>query len=88
MRGGPEQIIERRGACELAAEKVEFLGDARPLPRRDRLGADARGKIARDERHDREKEQGDDVFGIGDGECVERRKEEKIIGKNADETGE
>jgi hypothetical protein len=55
MRGGPEQIIERGGACELAAEKIEFLGDACPLPRRDRLGAHARGEIARDERHNREK---------------------------------
>src|ERR1700730_2028490 len=52
MRGSPEQIIERRGACELAAEKIEFLGDPRPLPRRDRLGADARGEVARDERHE------------------------------------
>ena len=87
MHRRPEQVVECCDAGELAAEKIEFLGDPRALSRRDRLGADPRGEIARDQRHDREKEQDDDVLGIGDGECVERRKEKKIIGKNADETG-
>ena len=87
MHGCPEQIVERCNGGELAAEKIKLLGDPRALPRGDRLGPDPRGEIARDQRHHGKKEQDDDILGIGNGECVERRQEKKIIRKNADETG-
>ncbi len=75
-------------AGELAAEEVELLGRLGALARRHGLDAHARGQIAGDDRHDREEEQRDDVLGIGDGEGVERRQEEEIVGQHADQAGE
>ena len=39
-------------------------------------------------RHQHEHQQGDDILRIGDGEGVERRQEEEIIGQRADQAGE
>ena len=55
MRGRPKQIVERRNACELAAEKIELLGDAGLLPCTDRLCAQTRREIARDDRRHQRK---------------------------------
>ena len=61
---------------------------ARALSRRDGLGAHARGQIAGDHRDNGEEEQRDDVLRVGDGEGVERRQEEEIVGEHAGEAGE
>ena len=79
--GGPEQIVQGHRAAELAAEEIEILRRLRPLARGQRLAAHARGQIARDQGDDGEEEQRDDVLGIGDGEGIERRQEEEVVGQ-------
>jgi len=62
-RGGPQKIVERENARELAAEQIEVLGGRSALPRRQGLRAHARRQIARDQRDNGEEEQRDDVSG-------------------------
>ena len=86
MHRRPQQIVEIRRARQLAAELIQLLGGARPLSRDDRLRAHARGQVAGDHRGDGEEEQRDDVLRVGDGEGVERRQEEEVVGQHADES--
>ena len=86
--GRPQQIVERHRAGELAAEEVELLRG--PGARWRAVTAWSRMRAVRllaMHRDDREEEERDDVFGIGDGEGVERRQEEEIVGEHADEAG-
>ena len=84
----PQQVVQVRSAGQLAAELIQLLGGARALPRHDRLGADARGQVAGDHRGHAEEEQCGDVLRILDGEGVERRQEEEVVGHHAEEAGE
>ena len=87
--GRPQQVVERRRAGELAAEEVELLGRLRARPRAaTACAAHPRGEVADDDRDDGEEEQRDDVLGVGDGEGVERRQEEEIVGEHAEQAGE
>ena len=83
--GRPEQVVQRDGAGELAAEAVELLGGrARAAAPTSAWRAHPRGQVAGDHRDDGEEEQRDDVLGIGDGEGVERRQEEEVVGQHAE----
>ena len=88
MHGRPQQIVKIRRARQLAAELVQLLGGARPLSRDDRLRPHTRGQIAGDHRGHAEEEQCGDVLRVGDGECVERRQKEEVVGQHADKAGE
>ena len=70
-------------AGDLAAERVELGGRFGAGARRHDLRAGRGGQVADDDRHQREEEQSDDVFGIGNREGVERRDEEEIEGQHA-----
>ena len=77
----PQQVVEVDDAGDLAAEGIELGGGARLAPRRLGLRARARGERAGGDRHEHEEEQRHDVGRVGDGELVERRQEEEVVGR-------
>ena len=81
VRGRPQHVVERAGAGELAAERIERLDRAHALVRRHRLHAAARRQVGDDEAQRGEQRERRDVGGIGDRERVERRQEEEVVGE-------
>ena len=81
----PQHVVERAGAGELAAERVERLGGARPLHRRDRLHAAARRDARHDHGDEREQRKRRDIVRIVDREGVDRRQKEKIVAQRRNE---
>jgi hypothetical protein len=79
----PKEIVEGADGRDLAAEGVEFGGCVGARASRHDLRTSRGGEITDDHRDEREEKERDDIFGIGDGEGVERRDEEEIEGEHA-----
>ncbi len=78
---GPQHVVERADARELAAEGIERLDRAgAPLRGHDRAPA-ARRHVRDNDRNDDEEHESRDIGRIGDREGVDRRQEEEIVAK-------
>ena len=77
--GSPKHVVERSGAGQLAAERIEGLGDARAFGSGLCLGAASRRHARHDDGHEREKPERHHVVRIGDRQRIDRRQEEKIV---------
>ena len=87
-RRRPEQIIQAGDAGDLPAEGIERLGGAGPQPDRDRLVAHPPREVARHQRRGKEEGKRHHVLGVGNGEGVQRRQEEEVVGEYAHEGSE
>ncbi len=70
MHHRPKDVVERRGARDLAAEVVEILGPSGGDAHRLDLRLEARGEIADDRRDHEEEDDGQHVFAMPDDEGV------------------
>ncbi len=86
--GRPQHVVERAGAGELAAEGVKRFDGAHAGLRRHRLHAAARGDVGDDDGDEGEQSEGRDIVRIGDGERVDRRQKEKVVGQRRHDAGE
>ena len=85
---GPEHVVERAGAGQLAAEGVERLRSCARAPwRRWPVRAPAGGEIGDDDGDQREEDERRDVGRVGDGEGVDRRQEEEVVAERGGDAG-
>ena len=87
--GGPQHVVERAGAGELAAEGIELTRSCatRPIAAIG-LRAHARGDIGHHDRDQHEEEEGRDIGRIGDREGVDRRQEEEVVAQRRRDAGQ
>ncbi len=88
VHGRPQHVVQRHRAGQLAAELVQLLRGLGARTGRHRLRSHAGGQVAGDDGDDGEHRQGDDVLRVGDGEGVERRQEEEVVGEHAQQAGQ
>ncbi len=88
VHGRPQHVVQRPRGGQLAAELVQLVRGLGPGTGGLRLVSHARRQVAGDDGHDGEHGQGDDVLRVGDGERVERRQEEEVVGEHAHQAGQ